>query len=86
MPSGYLSSEAPVARYYAIGDGAAGAIEALLLATNGSLQPYNGNSFMYAGVGAGATNGGLSLSLWGAAMPFDGVRVCARACVCALAM
>lgn len=65
MSSGYLASATGQwARFYAIGDGATGAIEARALSTP---QPQ---SFMFAGAGAPlGTQGGLGVALWGAATP-----------------
>ena len=66
---GFIASTTPWVRWYVIGDGATGAVEALPLTPGTSAV---GSSYMYAGSGSKyGTRGGLGLALFGAANPVD---------------
>ena len=60
----FIGSASPLARFYALGDGATGCAEVLAAADNAATPTY-----MFAG--RGAATGGAGVALWGAPAPLD---------------
>lgn len=68
MGGGLVASASPLLRWYALGSGAQGGCEVLVVSAAGG---FPGPSYLLAGERPGGMEGGLGLALWGTPKPLD---------------